>query len=139
MARRESYIKVTINLGIKIISRTNHYKNISSFRINFERSLVLRSELWNLVRLTQEAEQVPERPQIESLNKSLRDFMNGTINFLFYKDTETFERFVEEILVTKQNKDLVPILHRFGAYLETLFGQVGMRAVLEKHPFNAKN
>ena len=110
-----------------------------SFRINFERSLVLRSELWNLVRLTQEAEQVPERPQIESLNKSLRDFMNGTINFLFYKDTETFERFVEEILVTKQNKDLVPILHRFGAYLETLFGQVGMRAVLEKHPFNAKN
>ena len=106
-----------------------------SFRINFERSLVLRSELWKLVRLTQEAEQKPEKQQIESLNKSLREFMNGTINFLFYKDTETFERFVEEILVTKQNKDLVPILHRFGAYLETLFGQVSMRAVLEKHPF----
>ena len=109
-----------------------------SFRINFERSLALRSELWKLVRLTQEAEQNPEKPQIESLNKSLREFMNGTINFLFYKDTETFERFVEEILVTKQNKDLVPILHRFGAYLETLFGQVGMRAVLEKHPFDSQ-
>jgi len=29
----------------------------------------------------------------------------------------------------------VPILHRFGAYVETLFAQVNMRAVLEKHPF----
>jgi len=29
----------------------------------------------------------------------------------------------------------VPILHRFGAYLETLFGQVNMRTVLADHPF----
>jgi hypothetical protein len=53
----------------------------------------------------------------------------------FYKDKETFERFAEEIIVTKEKKDLVPILHRFGAYVETLFAQVNMRAVLEKHPF----
>ncbi len=108
-----------------------------SFRNNFERSLTLRNELWKIVRLTQAAEQDPEKPQIESLNRSLRDFMNGTVHFLFYKDTETVERFVEEILVTKQKKDLVPILHRFGAYMETLFGQVSMRAVLEKHPFKS--
>ena len=38
-------------------------------------------------------------------------------------------------MVTKQAKDLVPILHRFRAYLETLFGQVNLRAVFEKHPF----
>lgn len=110
-----------------------------SYRINFERSLKLRSELWKLVRLTQTAEQEPEKKEVEALNRHLREFMSGTIRFLFYKDTETFERFVEEILVTKQKKDLVPILHRFGAYLETLFGQVNMRAVLEKHPFDAKN
>ncbi|MFN0278900.1 MAG: hypothetical protein ACKVRN_09885 [Pyrinomonadaceae bacterium] len=108
-----------------------------SFRVNFERSMSLRSELWKIVRLTQAAEHDPEKPHIEALNKALREFMNSTFHFLYYKDTETFERFVEEILVTKQNKDLVPILHRFGAYLETLFGQVSMRAVLEKHPFNA--
>ncbi len=108
-----------------------------SYRINFERSLSLRSELWKLVRLTQTAEQEPEQKEVDALNRSLREFMNGTVRFLFYKDTETFERFVEEILVTKQKKDLVPILHRFGAYLETLFGQVSMRAVLEKHPFEA--
>ena len=110
-----------------------------SYRINFERSLSLRSELWKLVRLTQTAEQDPEKKEVDALNRSLREFMSGTVRFLFYKDTETFERFVEEILVTKQKKDLVPLLHRFGAYLETLFGQVSMRAVLEKHPFDAKN
>jgi hypothetical protein len=27
------------------------------------------------------------------------------------------------------------VLHRFSAYLETLFGQVNMRAVLAAHPF----
>ena len=90
-----------------------------------------------VVRLTQAAEKEPEKQQIDTLGRALHDFMNGAVHFLFYKDTETVERFVEEILVTKQKKDLVPILHRFGAYLETLFGQVNMRAVLEKHPFDS--
>jgi len=107
-----------------------------SYQINFTSSLILRRELWHLVRLTQAAEKEPEKQKIETLNRSLREFTNSTIRFLFYKDTETFERFVEEILVTEQTKDLVPILHRFGAYLETLFGQVSMRGVLEKHPFD---
>ncbi|MDQ3323521.1 MAG: hypothetical protein M3525_13985 [Acidobacteriota bacterium] len=54
---------------------------------------------------------------------------------MFYKDMETVERFIEEVLVTDNRKDLVPVLHRFGAYLETLFGQINMRTVLAKHPF----
>ena len=106
-------------------------------KVNFERSLVLRRELWALIQLTRTAESDPESSHIEPLNVALRQFMNGTSGFLFYKDTETFERFVEEILVTKQTKDLVPILHRFGAYLETLFGQVNLRSALKEHPFEA--
>jgi hypothetical protein len=106
-----------------------------SFKQNFEKSLSLRRELWNLVRLTQAAEANPDRRRIQSLNNALSDFMEGPIRYLFYKDTETVERFIEEITVAKQERDLVPILHRFGAYLETLFGQVNMRAVLESHPF----
>lgn len=105
------------------------------FQVKIDRSIVLRRELWKLVQLTQAAENDPKTDKIESLTASLKDFVNRTLRFLFYKDTETFERFVEEILVTKHEKDLVPILHRFGAYLETLFGQVNMRAVLENHPF----
>ncbi len=107
-----------------------------SFKVNFERSFALREELWKLVTLTKSAEKDPENRKIDLLNKGLRDFMGGPVRYLFFKDTETVERFVEEIRVAKQERDLVPILHRFGAYLETLFGQVNMRAVLENHPFD---
>jgi hypothetical protein len=133
----ESFQQTLAGMARLIDPSVNALTLFPSYQINFERSLTVRRELWNLVRMTQAAENDPEKQKIEALNRSLRAFVNGTIQFLFYKDTETFERFVEEILVTKDNKDLVPILHRFGAYLETLFGQVSMRAVLEKHPFQA--
>jgi hypothetical protein len=106
-----------------------------NFRVKFDQSRVLRQGLWETVQVVQAAENDPEAGTLGILNETLREFMNGKVRFLFYKDTETVERFVEEILITKQKKDLIPILHRFGAYLETLFGQVNMRSVLQKHPF----
>ena len=48
---------------------------------------------------------------------------------------ETTERFVEEVVAARAPADLTTVLHRFGAYLETLLGQVNMRAVLAQHPF----
>lgn len=110
-------------------------KLFPNFALKLERSLSLREELWKVVNLVQAAENSPEQREIDAMQQALREFMRGNVQHLFYKDTETVERFVEEILVTQLKKDLVPILHRFGAYLETLFGQVNLRAVLEKHPF----
>lgn len=107
-----------------------------NFALKRDQSLALRAELWSVVHLVQKAEVEPEKAHIDEMRDALRKFIAGTAKFLFYKDTETVERFIEEILVTKDNKDLVPILHRFGAFLETLFGQVNLRAVLEKHPFD---
>ncbi len=106
-----------------------------TFKVKFEQSVILRKDLWSLISLVQASESDPSARNLDKLKDSIRAFMKENVRFLFYKDTETVERFVEEILVTKQNKDLVPILHRFGAYLETLFGQVKLRAVLAKHPF----
>ena len=80
-------------------------------------------------------EQNPEKSALESMHAELNEFLATSLHYLFYKDKETMERFIEEVLVTIDKKDLVPILHRFGAYLETLFGQVNMRTVLAKHPF----
>jgi hypothetical protein len=108
------------------------------FQTKLEHSLVLRSELWAVAESVQAAERMPKGKQIETMRRSLQDFMNGSMRYLFYKDTETVERFIEEILVTSQTQDLVPILHRFGAYLETLFGQVSLRSVLANHPFERK-
>jgi hypothetical protein len=98
-------------------------------------SLKLRSELASMVKMVREAEQDPKSKAIS--NEKLQAFLDGPVPSLFYKDRESVERFVEEILRTGDRKDLVPILHRFGAYLETLFSHVNNRAVLRDHPFQA--
>lgn len=131
----EGFQQILAGFARLIDPKADIFKLFPNFQIKFDQSIVLRKEIRLLVNVVQAAEKNPEKRQVETLQKELREFMKGTVRFLFYKDTETVERFVEEIRVTKQNKDLVPILHRFGAYLETLFGQVNLRAVLERHPF----
>jgi hypothetical protein len=49
---------------------------------------------------------------------------------------ETVERFIEEVIFTSNVEDLMSLLHRFEAYLETLFGQINMRSVLADHPYD---
>lgn len=110
-------------------------KIFPNFDIKRRQSFVLRRDLWHILKFVQSAEHNPDKPTLEKLNEQLTDFLNNSLHYLFYKDKETVERFVEEILITNNKKDLVPILHRFGAYLETLFGQVNMRTVLANHPF----
>jgi hypothetical protein len=43
---------------------------------------------------------------------------------------------VEEIESVRAPGELTQALHRFEAFLETLFGQVNMRAVLAEFPFD---
>lgn len=100
-----------------------------------EQSIILRQEMWDILQDVRKAEQDPADFPLENLHNTLKEFLNIGLNYLFYKDREAVERFIEEVLITRNNKDLVPILHRFGAYLETLFGQINMRAVLGKIPF----
>lgn len=108
-----------------------------NFQSKLKQSLVLRQNLWQIFQSVKQAEAAPDKAKLDALNKQLTDFLSTTLHFLFYKDMETVERFIEEVLVTTDKKDLVPILHRFGAYLETLFGQVNMRGVLANHPFES--
>lgn len=100
-----------------------------------EQSLILRENMWNMLQAVKNVEQDPDGSDVDSLRASMESFRDENLYFLFYKDMETVERFIEEVLVTKVHKDLVPILHRFGAYLETLLGLVNMRVVLANHPF----
>lgn len=134
----EGFQQMLAGLAKLIDPTTDVFKLFPNFGIKLEQSIALRKELFNALQIVQKAEAKPERTEIEAMQKALRELMKGSVKYLFYKDTETVERFVEEILVTKENKDLVPILHRFGAYLETLFGQVNLRAVLETHPFKSE-
>lgn len=105
-----------------------------NFEEKLNESLILRSEIKKLLDSVRAAEQNPDKQPVDTLRAELTGFLGNALRFLFYKDTETFERFAEEVFAAGEKKDLVPILHRFGAYLETLFGQVSMRAVLADHP-----
>ncbi len=113
---------------------TDVYEMFPGFREKQERSVKLRSQLLTIIKVVQAAEKTPEKREIDAMRSELREFVDSTVRFLFYKDIETFERFAEEVFAARQSSDLVPILHRFGAYLETLYGQVNLRFVLNDGP-----
>lgn len=106
------------------------------FETKLGQSLALRKDLWRILKSVQAAEQNPDKALLEGVNAELRGFLERSLSYLFHKDRETLERFSEEIFATTEKKDIVPILHRFGAYIETLMGQVNMRTVLANHPFD---
>jgi hypothetical protein len=132
----DGFKQMLAGLALEFDPQTDVFDMFPGFRVKQERSLALRSGLWELARAVQSTERSPEKKAVASLRSDLREFMANTVGFLFYKDIETFDRFVEEVLAARDNSDLVPILHRFGAYLETLFGQVNLRFVLQNHPFD---
>lgn len=131
----DSFQLTLINFAQLIDPKIESYRIFPKLKTKLEQSIILRRNLWVLAKSVKEAEQNPDKFPMKQLHAQLNDFLKTTVNFLFYKDRETVERFIEEVLVTTSKKDLVPILHRFGAYLETLFGQVNMRVVLANHPF----
>ncbi len=131
----DSFQQTLVNFAQLIEPNIEPTKLFPNFQSKLRQSLVLRQNLWEMLQSVKKAEQNPETPAINFLRQHLTDFLNTTLHFLFYKDMETVERFIEEVLITADKKDLVPILHRFGAYLDTLFGQINMRVVLAKHPF----
>ena len=107
-----------------------------SFQTKLQQSLALRRDLWTLLLLVGRAEKERDRTLVAPLLERLAEFREGSLRYLMYKDWEACERFMEEVAAARGAVELSPVLHRFGAYLETLHGQVNMRAVLANHPFD---
>lgn len=131
----DSFQLTLVNFAQLIEPAIEPIKIFPGIKAKFEQSVILRKDLWRTLQETKKAEENPEKYPMAKLHEQLTDFGKSSLHFLFYKDKETVERFIEEVLITTNKKDLVPILHRFGAYLETLFGQVNMRIVLASQPF----
>lgn len=106
-----------------------------TFQTKLQQSLALRRDLWTLLLLVRRAEQERDKRPVAPLLERLAEFREGSLRYLMYKDWEACERFMEEVGAARGAVELAPVLHRFGAYLETLHGQVNMRAVLANHPF----
>jgi hypothetical protein len=111
-------------------------KLFSTFQTKLDQSLMLREDLWTLLQLVRRAEKERDRQPISRLLERLHSFREGSLRYLMYKDWEASERFMEEVAAARGAVEVTPVLHRFSAYLETLLGQVNMRAVLADHPFD---
>ena len=107
-----------------------------AFQTKLEQSLELRRELWRLVVLVRRASAEGGEPPATAVLEGLAAFGEGAQRYLMYKDWDALERFAEEIDSARGAAELAQTLHRFDAFLETLFGQVNMRAVLADQPFD---
>jgi hypothetical protein len=107
-----------------------------SFQTKLEQSLTLRRDLWKLTQIVRRASTEEETFEQARLLENLSAFSEGSQRYLMYKDLEPLERFIEEIESARTPEETAPTLHRFDAFLETLYGQVNMRAVLANIPFD---
>jgi hypothetical protein len=111
-------------------------KLFDSMHAKLRQSLLLRQELWTLSESVRRAERDGDRKPLAPLVARLHAFQTGAMRHLMYKDWESFERFVAEVTAARGAVELVPVLHRFATYLDALFNQINMRAVLADHPFD---
>lgn len=97
--------------------------------IRYRQSLQLCEDLSTLIQLVETTEK--DNAALPSLTAGLEKFRNESLECLMYSDWPQFESFSERIKVPATSAtELEPVLNQFRCYLETLLGQVRMRAVL---------
>lgn len=108
----------------------------ATFQTKLDQSVALRRDLWLLLQSVRATEQGRDHSHVTRLLEAVAQFRRGSLRYMMYKDWESFERLADELTTARGAAELGPVLHRFGAYLETLFGQINMRAVLSEKPFD---
>jgi hypothetical protein len=133
---RDSFQQSVVGLAQFFDENVSGGSLFSAFQTKLEQSLALRNDLWFLLQLVRKAEQERDLYPIARLIDRLTVFKEGSLRYLMFKDWEACERFIEEVGAARGAIELAPVLNRFSAYLETLHGQINMRAVLANHPFD---
>lgn len=100
-----------------------------------EQSIKLRADLWHLITYMRYYEAHIEDAQDGNLTEQLVAFRDGSMRFLMFRDWEQFERLHDEIIAATTEESLRRQIHMFATYLETLLGQINLRAVLANDPF----
>lgn len=133
---RDCFQQSTVGLAQVFEPSLDGASLFDSFQTKLEQSLALRRDLWFLQQMVSGAEKERDRYPLARLLEQTAAFREGSLRYLMYKDWETCERFMEEVAAARGATETTPVLHRFGAYLETLLGQISMRAVLSDQPFD---
>jgi|ERR1043166_3169544 hypothetical protein len=99
--------------------------------LRFRQSLQLCHDLTELLQLIDDYDKHRDQRARQSLSAAVERFRDERLESLMYSDWPQFESFWELIKVAgASHADLESVLHQFRCYLETLLGQVKMRAVL---------
>ena len=98
--------------------------------MRFRQSLQLCENLGQLIQLVATSEQNPKHKELELLGAGILKFRNESMELLMYSDWPQFENVCAQIHPQGDPNQLTAELHQFRCYLETLLGQVRMRAVL---------
>lgn len=125
----------TISLALVFDTNLVGAKLFNNSALRYRQSLQLCQDLAALRQLVENFEEKSERPALSSLIAGIEKFRNKSMEFLMYSDWPLFESFCERIALSPPDgATLAPLLHQFRCYLETLLGQVKMRAVLTNGP-----
>ena len=96
-----------------------------------QESLLLCRDLSELIRDVADCEARPDGHSRTLIIDRVMRFRDGTMQFLMYKDWEEYEQFADKIVLSIADpQELGSVLHSFRCYLETLVGQIKLRAVL---------
>ena len=98
--------------------------------------MLIRTEIWKLLVYVRQFIESGTKEGVAPLIERIALFRDGSLKFLMYKDWDSYEQFLEEIIVARTIDEVNEVPHRFAVFLETLLGQVNMRAVLADHPFD---
>lgn len=120
----------TITLAMVFDPELDGTRLFNNSDMRFRQSLQLCDDLAELIQLVAASEENQKETNLESLGEGIQKFRNESMELLMYSDWPQFESACEQIDPQRDPQQLAAVLHQFRCYLETLLGQVRMRAVL---------
>ncbi len=120
----------TITLAMVFKPHLDGAKLFNNSDMRFRQSLQLCEGLAQVIQLIETAEAKPVETVFAALTDGVRKFRNESMELLMYSDWPQFEHFCDRIEIQNDPLQLSDAIHQFRCYLETLLGQVRMRAVL---------
>jgi hypothetical protein len=133
---RDSFQQSIIALAHVFDPALNGGEIFSSFQTKLEQSLQIRLDIWKLLVFVRRFMEIGTKEGVPTAIERMSLFRDASLRHLMYKDWDSYEQFLEELIVARSLEDVHQILHRFSVYLETLLGHVNMRTVLADHPFD---
>jgi hypothetical protein len=121
----------TISLAITFDRDLDGTKLFDNSDMRYRQSIQLCEDISTLLELVETFARSQGAADFSNLRTRIEIFRNESLECLMYSDWPQFEGFCEKINLPEiSSHELESVLHQFRCYLETLLGQVRMRAVL---------